>query len=217
MKSLPTIDELKHRARQYSSEPYWFGLGFVQLKLSDTERMHFWVPEIPHPEREEIHNHRYDFVSTVLAGTLKHEVYHLDAIVDPSADVRIVDGCEYEIFETNCAPTKGGTVETVTPCIITHVGSFDLGAGSTYAFPHESFHTTEGTKFAITSLTRVLPKPIEFASVIKKQGAETTCPFKEKMPVDSCWDHIYDALVRAGLEHQRQLNALKEEKVHILG
>jgi hypothetical protein len=203
MKSVPTIDELKARAKKYNSVPHWFGLGFVQLKLSDTERMHFWVPEIPRREREEIHNHRYDFVSSVLAGTLKHDIYHLDATVDPKADVRIIDGCEYEIFETNCAPTAEGTIETVTPCIVTHVGTFTLEAGSSYALPHETFHTTEDTRFAITSLTRVLPKPIEFASVIKKRGAETTCPFKDKMDPDVCWEHIYNGLVRAGLESRR--------------
>lgn len=204
MKSLPTIDELRAKAKKYNSEPHWFGLGFVQLKLSDTERMHFWIPEIPRREREEIHNHRYDFDSTVLAGTLMHEVYHLDATVDPSADVRIIDGCEYEIFETNCSPSKAGTIETVSPCIITHVGSFDLAAGSTYMLPHSSFHTTEGTRFAITHLTRVLPKPLEFASVIKKRGAETTCPFAERMDPEVAWEHIYNGMVRAGLESGRR-------------
>lgn len=190
MKSVPSIDELKRRAKKYNSKPYWFGLGFIQLKLSDTERMHFWVPDCPHPEREEIHNHRYDFTSTVLAGTLKHDVYHLDATVDPSADVKIIDGCEYEIFETDCSPTKEGTVEKVSPCIITRMGEFDLAKGSVYTFSHESFHTTEGTKFAVTHLTRVLPKPIEFASVIKKRGAATTCPFKDKLPLERCWSLV---------------------------
>lgn len=199
---LPTIKDLRAKAKSYGSEPYWFGLGFIQLKLSDTERMHFWCPEIPRPEREEIHNHRYDFHSTVLAGELWHEVYHLDATVDPSADIKIVDSCEWEIFETNCSPTKEGTVETVTPCIVTRVGAFRLHAGSYYEFPHESFHTTELTTFAITHLTRKLPKPLEFASVIKRRGQETTCPFKEKIPADTCWMYI-DAALQYEVKHGR--------------
>jgi hypothetical protein len=195
MKSVPTIDELKRRAKKYNSEPYWFGLGFIQLKLSDTERMHFWTPDCPHPEREEIHNHRYDFASTVLAGTLKHDIYHLDAVVEASVKpngepASCAFKTEWEIFETDCAPNKEGTVEKVSPAIVTHVGTFTLAAGSTYSFPHESFHTTEGTKFAVTSLTRVLPKPIDYASVIKKAGAATTCPFKEKLPLGRCWDLV---------------------------
>jgi len=197
---LPTTDHLRARAKSHGSEPYWFGLGFVQLKLSDTERMHFWLPEIPHPEREEIHNHRYDFSSVVLAGELRHEVYHLDATICTSS---VPFETEWEIFETDCAPGKEGTVETVTPCIVTKVGTFELAAGSAYEFPHESFHTTEGTRFAVTHLTRVLPKPLEFASVIKRRGAETTCPFKVKLPPDTCWQYVDAALQRARGEHGR--------------
>jgi|SRR5271157_1335893 len=195
MTKLPTIKELRAKAKKYGSEPYWFGLGFIQLKLSDTERMHFWLPEIPHPEREEIHNHRYDFTSIVLAGELRHDVYHLDAKTGP-----MFGKTEWEIFETNCAPNKEGTVETVSGCIVSPIGQFNLTAGSTYAFPHESFHTTEGTKFAITHLTRVLPKPLEYASVIKKRGVETVCPFKEKIETHVCWRYVDAALQWATME-----------------
>lgn len=191
---LPKIDQLRARAKRYGSDPYWFGLGFVQLKLTDVERMHFWLPEIPRPEREEIHNHRYDFSSVVLAGELRHEVYHLDATVAPDS---VLIPTEWEIFETNCAPSKEGAVETATPCIVSKVGTFHLEAGSTYAFPHESFHTTEGTGFAVTQLVRVLPKPLEYASVIKRRGQPTTCPFSVKLPADTCWQYIDAALQRA--------------------
>jgi hypothetical protein len=209
---LPTIDHLRARAKSHGSKPQWFGLGFVQLKLSDTERMHFWCPEIPSPEREEIHNHRYDFGSVVLAGNLLHDVYHLDATISTDAPDRIWLDAEWEVFETNCAPGKEGAVETVTPCLVTQIGKFELERGSTYEFPHTSFHTTEGTRFAITHLTRVLPRPLEYASVIKRRGAETTCPFKEKMEPEACWEHIYNGLVRAGIEDQRELNSLREKK-----
>src|SRR5271168_5571627 len=107
MKTLPKLEDLRAKAKKYGSEPYWFGLGFIQLKLSDTERMHFWLPEIPHPEREEIHNHRYDFTSTVLAGHLMHEVWHLDSAQWFGSKLQEQD---WEIFETNCSPNKEGTV-----------------------------------------------------------------------------------------------------------
>jgi hypothetical protein len=187
---LPTIDELRTKAKNYNTVPYWFGLGFIQLKLSDAERMHFWLPEIPHPEREEIHNHRYDFRSVVLAGHLRHEIYHLDSIISST----LHEFAEWEIFETNCAPNKEGTVETVKPCLVSPMGTFVLNSGSVYEFPHTSFHTTEGTEFAITYLIRVLPKPLEFASVIKRLGSVTTCPFKEKLPTATCWQYIEAAL-----------------------
>lgn len=156
--------------------------------------MHFWCPEIPHPEREEIHNHRYSFVSQVLAGNLHHSVYHLDATICTTS---VPFETDWEIFETNCEPGKEGSVETVTPCLLTHVGDFWLEKNSIYEFPYESYHTTEGTEFAITHLTRVLPRVLDFASVIKKRGQTTSCPFKDKIPVAQCWEYIDCALGKA--------------------
>jgi hypothetical protein len=193
---LPKIGYLRSKASEYGTEPYWFGLGFIQLKLNDYERMHFWCPEIPRPEREEIHNHRYDFVSKVLAGSLHHSVYHLDALVDSRDSLRLADTCEWEIFETDCQPGKEGTVETVTPCMLSHVGDFRLSAGSLYELPHTTYHTTENTDFAITHLIRSLPKILDFASVIKQRGQPTSCPFKDKIPAAQCWEYIDCALER---------------------
>src|SRR5271157_2609389 len=188
MKTLPTIDELRAKAKAYGSDPYWFGLGFIQLKLSDTERMHFWSPTIPYPEREEIHNHRYDFTSEVLAGQVIHETFLVMNIFRDNEDAL------HEIFQTTCMPGVEGSVEEVTPCDIRSTGSYVIPSGGSYTFPHTMFHTTKDTKFAITHLTRVLPKPLEFASVVKLRGAATTCPFKEKMPSGACWLYIEDAL-----------------------
>ena len=53
-KSLLKIDFLREAAASYGSSPYCFGLGFIQLKLSDQARMHFWHMAVPHVEREEI-------------------------------------------------------------------------------------------------------------------------------------------------------------------
>jgi hypothetical protein len=57
-------------------EPHWFGLGFVQLKLDEHRRIHFWHPDHSSdtPE-EEVHNHRYDFNSRIMAGIIVHEVW----------------------------------------------------------------------------------------------------------------------------------------------
>jgi len=188
MIALPTIDELQTKAKAYGTEPYWFGLGFIQLKLNDHQRMHFWHPDVPYPEREEIHNHRYDFTSHVLAGKYFHETYLVMNIFKDNEDAK------HEIFTTTCAPGVEGTVEEVTPCDIRPSGAYILGAGSTYHFPHTMFHTTKDTKFAITHLTRVLPKPLEYASVVKLRGAETVCPFKAKMATHLCWELIASAL-----------------------
>lgn len=46
-----------------------FGLGFIQIKLGEVFRLHIYTKEIAlTTQDEEIHNHRYDFKSTVLKG-----------------------------------------------------------------------------------------------------------------------------------------------------
>jgi hypothetical protein len=181
---------------KYGSKPYWFGLGFLQLKLSESERMHFWLPEIPHPEREEIHNHRYDFTSQVLAGSLYQETYLV-------MNINLVDDPKWEIFETDCRPGHEGSVIATFGCDVRPFGAQTLSAGSVYTLPHTTFHTTEGTKFAVTYLTRK-PKVLSYASVVKKTGAPTTCPFKEQISEKRCWDYIEHALQRA----LRELNEM---------
>lgn len=195
MSDFLSIEFLKSQALAYNSEPYWFGLGFIQLKLSDTDRMHFWLPQIPRPEREEIHNHRYDFRSTVLAGELCHDVYNLKGRVASA----LRQFCDWEIFDTDCAPGKEGVVERVTSCDISRVGSFRLSAGSVYEFPHTSYHTTGDTFFAVTHLVRQ-PKKLEYASVIRPKGARSVCPFKDKIETSKCWGYIEAALRRAKQE-----------------
>lgn len=180
------LQQLKFRAAAYGSEPFWFGLGFIQLKLSDRDRMHFWTPSIPRKQREEIHNHRYEFKSIVLAGKLKFQTF--------TASTNSMGA--YEVFETNC--TQEGTTLTklIKPVDIRSTGYYEINTGSKYTFPHHHFHTTEETVFAITYLRRG-EKVREFADVIKTRGAGTDCPFAEKICPEQCWEYIGAALTHA--------------------
>lgn len=180
----PLLDAkyLQKTAVAYGSKPYWFGLGFIQLKLSDDSRIHFWSPDIARHEREEIHDHRYNFVSHVLYGTLHFELYE----PTPMQHDHVYT---HELFQTDCAPGCLGTEPKVHPVTITKRGSYDLPEGSEYWFSSEQFHTTEGTTFAVTYLEREA-KTKQFANVIKPKGAPVSCPFATKLSEEECWQHI---------------------------
>lgn len=48
------------------------GLGFIQVQLPGNQRLHVWHPDLPRRscfEHSSIHDHRFDFHSTVLVGT----------------------------------------------------------------------------------------------------------------------------------------------------
>jgi len=194
-KSLLKIDCLREAAASYGSSPYCFGLGFIQLKLSDQARMHFWHMAVPHVEREEIHNHRYDFTSVILAGALRQELYH----VRPGhATFEPIIQSEWEMFETTCAPGEEGAVTTTQPVEVISLGAVNLAKGSNYSLPITAFHTTEGTDFAITFLRRG-EKVKQFAEIVKLKGAPTTCPFANPGTPEDCWEMIKLALDYAKL------------------
>lgn len=187
-RALLEIDQLRRYATSYGSNPYCFGLGFIQLKLSENSRMHFWHEAIPHVEREEIHNHRYDFKSTVLAGRLRHQVFDVKGYANPGGYP-----VEWERFDTECIPGEEGVMRGTTPVYVSPVGENILAEGSIYKFPHTAFHTTEGTEFAITYLERG-EKVTKYASVVKKTGTPSTCPFANPGTPEQCWELIYQAL-----------------------
>jgi hypothetical protein len=60
------------------------GLGFIQVKLPNNQRLHVWHPDIPRRAcylHSAIHNHRFSFTSHVLIGTQVNRRYevHYDA------------------------------------------------------------------------------------------------------------------------------------------
>lgn len=178
------IDWLRSMSEKNGTPPHWFGLGFIQLKLTENTRIHFWLPWLKGSEREEIHNHRYNFVSRVLAGSLHKEIYH----------VMSDDAGDHELFMTTCAPGKEGEVTVTTPVSCSKIAEFDIAAPGTYFFGHDQFHTTEGTDFAITYLERE-NKVKSAAMVVKKTGEPTTCPFANPIPADVLWGHIKHGLI----------------------
>ena len=75
---------------------HFFGLGFIQVKVSDSTRYHFYHKDLPaftdHP-----HNHRYNFTSTCLKGRLKHNLYEVKGYVSgidkPKSHILRYDAC----------------------------------------------------------------------------------------------------------------------------
>jgi hypothetical protein len=177
---------LRTMSDKNGTPPHWFGLGFIQLKLTPDTRIHFWLPWLKGKEREEIHNHRYNFTSRILAGSLHKEIYEV-------FNRGKMGAYDWELFTTTCAPGKEGEVTKTTPVDCEKIAEFDLGAGSTYFFRHDQFHTTEGTDFAITYLERE-NKVKSDAMVVKRAGVPTTCPFANPIDAVELWDHIHAAL-----------------------
>ena len=160
-----------------------FGLGFLQLKLNDTDRVHFWHPAFVR-EREEVHDHRYDFLSHVLRGEMQQSLYTFTTDEDEPT---------HEMFMTDCSPEQEGKQEWVADTGIL-IPSFttSITAGNIYHIHRNTLHRIEAKK-CVTFLRRG-QKLKAYADVVREIGATSTCPFKESVPVDEMWAMIEDCL-----------------------
>jgi hypothetical protein len=178
-----TIDFLK----ETGTKPYYFGLGFIQCKIDEQNRYHFWHPELtPTVPEEQIHDHRYTFTSTIIRGSIIHETYTY--IPNPKGS--------WEKLKVSCNPND--EVDYDNPenypirCDIKLTGSYNLIQGSTYTFIEREFHKSRAN-LAITHLKRE-PTMHHFAQVIKPISESLICPFEKKIPESELWEMIESIL-----------------------
>lgn len=177
---LPTLEYLKEN----HTKIHYFGLGFIQIKIDDNLRYHFYHPGLTaFVGDEEIHSHRYDFISTILAGSLTQQKY--DLYVDGSPTTHVVS-------QESCSPEKhGGTTTWNTTAYKGRCDTFT--AGQSYTILSKEYHTVKAD-FAITKLYRgTISTP--FANVVRPRfGPEPVCPFSSTMTENECWSYVEDCL-----------------------
>ena len=160
-----------------------FGLGFLQLKLNDSERIHFWHPGFVR-EREEVHNHRYDFISTILRGEMQQSLY----IFTPS-----VERPTHEMFQTDCSPEVEGKQDSIIATgLLEPVFSTTITEGNTYRMHRDLLHRIDAKK-CVTFLRRE-SKLKTHANVVRDIGGRSVCPFAENVPAAEMWAMIEDCL-----------------------
>jgi hypothetical protein len=165
--------------------PNFFGLGFIQCKINQSERIHFYHPKlIPTVNiEEEIHNHRYDFESTILMGQISNKKYKFIETQDNPTHFLQNESCNEEVKAENETPVFGTIVLESDDCVV---------QGQSYLMKFDEFHTFSTSK-CITHLKRSDYKQ-ELAQVVRPLGSQIICPFSIKLSQDECWDIIKDCL-----------------------
>lgn len=180
--------------RSLGVKPHFFGLGFIQLKLSDEQRLHFYHPSLSaNVPEEELHDHRYDFTSEVISGSLLNEIWEF--VPGPVAPhEKVLVSCDLS------DPVPEGT--EAVPGIARKVLSFRTVAGGSYFISHDRFHRVKGDN-CITLITRT-PKVKRFATVIRGTGADHVCPFDVSLSEDDCWRIIGEMI--ANNSHEQMIS-----------
>jgi hypothetical protein len=162
---------------------HYFGLGFIQLKLDKYHRIHFYTDKLMKTVGdEEIHNHRYNFVSMVLRGQFSQDIYDV---------IKCEEDFTHYLRDESCNEDNKieGPEEKVK---ISKFYSHTLKQGESYFMDHGSFHTVESND-AITLLTRSDYKK-EFAQVISPKDAPSICPFSIKLSESEIFDILKELL-----------------------
>lgn len=151
---------------------HYFGLGFIQLKINDEYRLHFYSPELPPIIGEEdIHNHRYDFESLILKGEFSQDLF---SVVEGDTHLKTFENCSEDKVDV---PSE--------KCSIKLISTENYKSGDKYKISHKDFHRVRA-KNCITLLRRG-PKVKELAEVIIPAQNQAICPFSLKIDKDTLW------------------------------
>lgn len=182
MKNVPDIDWLRRRAQSI----HFFGLGFVQVKLDERQRWHFY-----HPSHaafvDEPHDHRYGFISHVVKGVLLNKVW-----------VSTLEPGKGDIVSVSCKEGEDEPIVLHSDVNMTIGCSFDVSAGASYVMKPDAFHTVQPMFTHGPCVTTVIRDNVvkDRARVYRADpSAPRVCPFSEKLSDETLW-----AIVRKCLE-----------------
>ncbi len=158
---------------------YFFGLGFIQVKINDRYRVHFYT-EKWHPtvKDDEIHNHRYNFTSTILKGRFAQTIFATRP------------GWSHCKVQLTCKPGMMGNMPVVEPTLyVDKLYRCEYGPGSKYELDHNTFHIVEAAHNTIT-LLETGPYQKEQSDILYPDGTALTCPFSVEVSDAELWEEI---------------------------
>lgn len=158
---------------------YFFGLGFIQVKINDSYRVHFytnkWHPTV---KDEEIHNHRYDFTSTILKGYFAQTIYSTRP------------GWSHCKVQLTCKPGHMGNMPTVEPTLyVDKLYRCEYGPGSKYTLDHNTFHNVEPAHNTVT-LLQTGPYKKDQSDILYLADTTIQCPFSVQVSDEELWEEI---------------------------
>ena len=140
------------------TEPRLHPNGFIQYDLPTGDRLHIWHPDLPIAQvvHNPIHDHTFDFTSSIVLGRLMHVVYKFQPC----------NGGQYQLHRAVVSEdedTKLIPLEQVGDMKVEEL--FIFGRGSRYSFKHRLFHKSEGMGLTATIVTKTIIDCLPFPRI----------------------------------------------------
>lgn len=166
---------------------HYFGLGFIQIKINQNYRLHFYTEKLPKiVDEEEVHNHRYSFTSKILYGKLIQRVYTITETDEANT--------LYTLEEESCNKEKP-LHRDKRYCSLHEMGMQMFIAQSKYNIHHSVFHKIDAHD-TITLIKRGEYMK-ENAEVIRHKDANKICPFSQVVDEKLLWNIVEEMLTVA--------------------
>lgn len=164
------------------------GLGFLQVILPNSRRLHIWHPDLPRRNcyaHSAIHNHRFNFTSQVLKGTQKNVRVDLELVKEGSHVVISHNGPRNE---------SGGRIShPVAECNVHPRDSEEYLPGDGYYMPKYEYHYTPCEGIVITLMHKYGEDVIHANSICEK-GVEFHYNFdRQQLSTDDMYDIMLEA------------------------
>lgn len=165
--------------------------GFIQLDLDDEgkRRLHVWRNDLPRQKvYTPVHNHRFDFTSETIVGTLSNITFELGDRDQGPAHREWVVRRDPSSEETQLVPTPGVVgLMAVNATLITPGNGYEFFAGA--------FHETGFIHNTVTIITKTEPVPGIESAVLVPEGIEPDNTFTRAVPsIEYLHDKIVEAL-----------------------
>ncbi len=136
------------------------GLGFMRTYLSDTERLHLWHHSLKVHGATELHDHPWNFTSTVILGCVNQSRYERNSSGRLWMKQRILCG------EGGGIDGEPKRVKIFSPAIESFY------AGSTYTQKADEIHKSFPLNDTVTIVTREFLEDVDHANVYYPLGGE---------------------------------------------
>lgn len=176
LKKIESLDY--HWLKKNHQRLYYFGLGFIQLKINEKYRLHFYTNKLD-SNTDSIHNHRYDFKSKILKGSFNNKIFSLT-----KNNTHII---ENESCNENIKAPKN-----TKKCGIKLISDKNYKMGEDYFMHYKDLHQVHSI-YAITLLERSEYKQ-EYAQIVSSIGIKSNCPFAIKINEDKLWKIIKEMI-----------------------